>query len=200
MKLFSTVVLVVLFTLSGFAQSHKEEITKNAETYYEYMTNQNFDGVLDYMYPKVFDKLSREQMKLGMEQMFNSPEMKIEFVSNKVTDVSDKMDVEDITYAAVFYNSKMRMTFISEKDKPEEEQKSFLEFMSGIMKTQFGETNVTSDLKTLSLLVNMDANMFAIKDPKYKGWKFIGNDDAMKELVDSIIPESIRTKLLKTKD
>ena len=200
MKLFSTVVLVVLFTLSGFAQSYKEEVTKNAETYYEYMTNQNFDGVLDYMYPKVFDKVPREQLKLGMEQMFNSPEMKIEFVSNTVTDVSDKVEEEGISYAAVFYNSKMRMTFISEKDKPEEEQKSFLEFMSGIMKTQFGEENVTSELKTVSLLVNMDANMFAIKDPKYKGWKFVGNDDAMKALVDSIIPENIRTKLLKTKD
>ncbi|WP_298893464.1 hypothetical protein [uncultured Psychroserpens sp.] len=199
MKLFSTLLFALLVTFSSFSQSHKEEITKNAETYYEYMTNQNFDGVLDYMYPKVFDTASKEQMKAGMEQMFNSPDMKIEFVSNTVTDVTDKMEVENITYAAIFYNSKMRMTFISEKDKSEEEQKSFLEFMEGIMKTQFGETNVTSDLKTVSLLINMDANMFAIKDPKYDGWKFIGNDDTMKELVNSIIPESVRTALLKEK-
>ena len=43
----------------------------------------------------------------------------------------------------------------------------------------------------------MDATMFAIKDPKFDGWKFLGNDDAMQMIVNSIIPEDVRTDLLK---
>ncbi|OUR98123.1 hypothetical protein A9Q86_13765 [Flavobacteriales bacterium 33_180_T64] len=197
MKFFATLIIMLCFTVSSFSQTYTEEITKNAQIYYDYMTNQNFDGVLDYMYPKVFEMAPREQMKLGMEQMFSSPDMKIEFVSNDVTRVTDDTKVEGITYAVVFYNSKMKMTFLSELDKPEEEQKSFLGFMKVTMQTQFGEDNVISDQKAMSLVINMDATMFAIKDPKYTGWKFIGNDDTMKHLVNSIIPESVRTELLK---
>jgi len=197
MKHLLTLCLTLFMTLSVVAQSHKEVIIKEAQTYYDYMTNQNFDGVLDYMYPKVFEMASRDQMKAGMEQMFSSPEMKIEFLNNDVTSVSDKKEVEGVTYAAVYYNSKMKMTFLSELDKPEGDKKTFIDFMKATMDTQFGVENVTSDVETMSLVINMDANMFAIKDPKYDGWKFIGNDDAMQVLVNSIIPESVRTELLK---
>lgn len=198
MKSVFTLLFTLLFTFSGISQSHKDEITKHADTYYDYLTEQNFDGVLDYMYPKVFDMAPKEQMKAGMQQMFNSPDMKIEFVSNEVTHVSKEKEVEGITYAVVFFNSKMKMTFLSETDKPEEEQKGFLEFMKATMDSQFGAENVTSNPKTMSLVINLDANMFAIMDPAYKEWKFIGNDDAMKSLVDTIIPEVVRTELLKT--
>ena len=197
MKYLTSLLLAFLISLSSFAQSHKEEVAKNAQTYYDYMTAQNFDGVLDYMYPKVFEMAPRAQMKAGMEQMFSSPDMKIEFISNDVTRVTDKKEVDGVTYAAVFYNSKMKMTFLSEKDKSPEDQKAFLDFMKVTMDTQFGADNVTSDAEAMSLVINMDANMFAIKDPQYDGWKFIGNDDAMKMLVDSIVPESVRTELLK---
>jgi hypothetical protein len=197
MKNRTTLVVTLLFTVASFAQSHTVEITKNAQTYYDYMTAKNFDAVLDYMYPKVFDMAPRAQMKAGMEQMFSSPDMKIEFVSNDITKVSEEKVVDDITYAAVFYNSKMKMTFVSELDKPQEERKGFFDIMKSTMDSQFGGENVTPDFKTMSLIVNMNATMFAIKNPQYTGWKFLGNDDAMKMLVDSIVPESVRMELIK---
>ncbi|WP_299337945.1 hypothetical protein [uncultured Psychroserpens sp.] len=199
MKHLATLLIALLITTSGLAQSYKTEITKEAETYYKHMENKNFDGVFDYMYPKVFDFAPRDQMKMAMDQMFNSKEMKIEFISNEVQSVSDKKEVDDITYAAVFYNSKMKMTFVSEQDKPEDDKASFLGFMKGTMESQFGEGNVTSDVKDMSLVINMDANMFAINDPKYDGWKFIGNDDSMTQITNSIVPEAVRTELLKEK-
>lgn len=197
MKQLFTIFLSLCMTLSISAQSHKEIITKEAQTYYDYMTNQNFDGVLDYMYPKVFEMAPREQMKMGMQQMFNSPDMKIEFLNNDITNVSEAKEVDGVTYAAVYYNSKMKMTFVSELDKSEEDKSSFIQFMKGTMASQFGEENVEADAETMSLVINMDATMFAIKDPKFDGWKFLGNDDAMQMVVNSIIPEDVRTDLLK---
>jgi len=189
---------VLLISVSIGAQSFKEKVFKNAQTYHDYMTAQNFDGILDYMYPKVFEMAPKADMKAGMEQMFNSPGMKIEFLSNEVTRVTDEKEVSGITYAAVFYSSNMKMTFLSELDKPKDDQKSYLDFMKATMATQFGEQNVTSDINTMSLVVHMDATMFAIQDPQYEGLKFIGNDDAMTTVVNAIIPESVRTDLLKT--
>ncbi|MGB3606903.1 MAG: hypothetical protein WA775_00950 [Psychroserpens sp.] len=197
MKLFSTLIIALSLSFSTVAQSHKTEITKHAQTYFNYITTQNFDGVLDYMYPKVFDLAPKDQMKAAMQQMFNSPEMKIEFLSNTISKVSEEKIVDDITYAAVFYNSKMKMTFVSEMDKEEADKIGFLDFMKGTMETQFGEGNVESNLEAMSLIVTMDSNMFAIKDPTVTDWKFIGNDDAMKQLVNTIVPKAVREELIK---
>ena len=196
MKHFLTLALFYLISFSTFSQSHKEVITKEVKVYFNNMTTQNFDGVLDYMYPKIFDMAPRAQMKLGMEQMFNAKDMRIEFLANDITKISDKMEVDDIAYAAVFYDSKMKMTFLTEDNQTQEDKKGFLMFMKSTMQTQFGEDNVTDDLDTMSLIIKMSATMYAINDPQYQGWKFLGNDDALKMLVDKIVPETVRTQLL----
>jgi len=197
MKYSLALLMALVISVSGFSQSYKTDITKEAQTYYDHLTSKNFDGIFDYMYPEIFELASREQMRAGMEQMFNSKDMKIEFISNDVSSVTDKIEENNVTYAVVFYNSKMRMTFLSEQSKPEAERKEFLKLMQSTMNAQFGEANVTPELGNLALVINMDANMFAINDPKYDGWKFIGNDASMKKLVDSVIPETVRTQLLK---
>lgn len=200
MKHFFTFLLICGWSLATNSQAHKVLLTTEANTYFNHMTNQNFDGVLDYMYPKVFDMAPRAQMKSGMQQMFNAEDMTIEFLSNKVSKVSELMTHQGIDYAALFYTSKMKMTFLTEEGQAEEDKKGFLMFMKATMETQFGEGNVEEDLSSMALIIDMSATMFAIKDPQYKGWKFLGNDDAMKTLVDSVIPEVVRTKLLKEKE
>lgn len=196
MRFFTTLLFAFLITTSSFSQSQTETIEKEAQTYYDYMTKMNLDGVLDYMHPKMFEMASKEQMKAGMEQMFNSPQMKVEFISNTITSISDTKEVDGVTYAIVYFNSKMRMTFLTEKDKPEEQRTDYLELMKSNMAAQFGSENVTIDTETTSLIINNDANMFAIKDPKYDGWKFLGNEKNMAAFVDSVVPETVRTALL----
>ncbi len=199
MRFFTTLVFTLLITISSFSQTNREDIKKEAQAYYDFMTAMNLDGVLDYMHPKMFDMASREQMKAGMEQMFNSPQMKIEFILNDVTSVSDAIEETGITYAVVYYDSKMRMTFLTEKDKPVEEQKSYLDMMESTMVAQFGSENVTADAETMSLVIDNNSTMFAIKDPQYDGWKFLANEKNMAAFVNSIVPEIVRTTLLEKK-
>ncbi len=189
--------LVCFISISAHSQSLKETLTTEANAYFDFMVNQDFDGVLDYMYPKVFEMAPRDQMKVGMRQMFNAEDMKIQFLANDVTKVTDKKALNGIDYAAIFYSSTMKMTFLTEDEQTEEDKKGFLMFMKTTMQTQFGEEHVKEELETMSLIIDMSATMFAINDPQYKGWKFLGNDDAMKMIVNSVIPESIRTELLK---
>lgn len=200
MKHFTILLITLFISFSNFSQSHKDLLKKEVAIYLQHLENENFDGILDYMYPKVFETFPREQLKAGMQQMFNSSEMKIEFISNDIKDVSESIKEGDITYAALFYNSKMRMTFLTEQNQPEEDKKIFIDFMKSTMDTQFGADNITADVKTASLVISMDSEMFAILDPKYKEWKLLGNDDSMKAIIDNIIPESIRTQLLKDKE
>ena len=197
MKHFITFFLICFLSISTYSQSHKEVLTSEANMYFEYLTNQNFDGILDYMYPKVFDLAPREQMKIGMQQMFNAEDMNIQFLANDVTKVSDKKVLDDVEYAVIYYFSTMKMTFLTEEGQTEEDKKGFLMFMKSTLQTQFGEEHVQEELETMSLIIDMNATMFAIKDPQYKGWKFLGNDDSMKTIVNAVIPETVITELLK---
>lgn len=194
----SLIILVFIFLITGtsVSQTDKANIEKEAQTYYDYMTAMNLDKVLDYMHPKMFEMATKAQMKAAMEQMFNSPQMKIEFITNDVTSVSDTMDEAGVTYAVVYYDSKMRMIFTSEKDKPEEERTAYLELMKSTMASQFGADNVVIDNETTSLIIDNTSTMFAIRDPQFEGWKFLGNEKNMAAFVNSIVPETIRTTLL----
>lgn len=197
MKQLVTLIFFCFISISMSSQAHKAVLTKEANTYFDYMSSQNFDGVLDYMYPKVFEMAPRAQMKLGMEQMFNAEDMKIEFLANDIYKISNLVKDNGISYAAIFYDSKMKMTFLTEESQTEEDKQGFLMFMKATMETQFGKENVVENLETMSLIISMKAIMFAIKDPQYKEWKFLGDDDAMKALVNTVISETVRTQLLK---
>ncbi len=200
MKTLSLTLLTLFLSVSVFSQTHKTVLTKEANMYFEYMSNQNFDGVLDYMYPKIFESAPRESMKQGMEQMFNAEDMKIQFLSNNVTKITDQTEADGINYAAIFYDSTMKMTFLSELNQPKEEREGFLMFMKATMESQFGEGNVTEEKEEMALIIKMSATMFAINDPQYDSWKFLGNDDAMKTLVSTIIPDRVKTELLNEKE
>jgi hypothetical protein len=88
------------------------------------------------------------------------------------------------------------MTFLTIKDNSEEERKAYLDMMKTSMTNQFGAENVTVDVATTSVVVNNDASMFAINDPQYDGWKFLGNEKNMAAMINTMIPEVVRKKLL----
>lgn len=197
MKHFKLLCIAFLISITTIAQTNNETVKIQAEEYFSYLENNDFDNLLNSMYPQIFDSFPKDQLKAGMEQMFNNPGMKIEFLSNEVSSLSEAMKKDGKTYMVVFYNTEMKMTFVTEQGKPEEEKAKFLDLMKSSMAAQFGEENVTADVKETALVINVDANMFAISDASYDGWKFIGNDDTMKVLINSIIPEEVRTTLIK---
>ena len=188
--------LVGLISFSSFGVSNKKELKAEAEKYFSYITKKNIDGILNSMYPEVFKAVSRKDLKSGMEQMFNNPEMEVEVLKTKINSFSETVTNEKVDYVLLNYTSEMKMTFLSEINKTEEEKESFLNYMKSIMIAQFGEDNVKVNYETISIDVTSITDMYAIFDIKYNKWKFIGNDNAMKSIINIIIPVEVRNQLL----
>ena len=148
------------------------------------------------MHPKVFESISKEQLKQGMDQMLKNEQMKIEFLSTELFNISDAIEYEGSKYSLVDYANSMRMTFLSEKDKPIDEKEVFINFMKSSMDVQFGEENVKADAKTVSLTIYVKSNLYAVNSSEFDGWKFLSNDANMKTVIDTVIPITIQEQLL----
>ena len=187
--------LVGFISMTSIAKSGNDELKSEAKIYFDYIANKNIDKIIDCMYPEVFKAVSRADLKAGMEQMFNNPGMDVEFLKTDINSVSDKVAHNGIDYLLLNYTSDMKMTFLSEIEKPKEERETFLDYMKNVMVTQFGEKNVMVNYDETSILITSTTDMYAISNSKYDGWKFIGNDDAMKSIINLVIPEEVRNQL-----
>ncbi len=184
--------LFVCFSLSLYAQVDKKTIEAETLKYFGYVETNNSEGVINYMHPKVFETFPKEQMKAGMDKMLDSKEMKIKFLSSKINNITDILEHDNSSYVNIDYTNTMKMIFISEKEKPVEDQKVFMDFMKQTMKSQFGEENVTLDAEHLALIITVNSNLYAVYNVSFEGWKFVGNDDAMTSVINTIIPEKVR--------
>ena len=197
-KLLLSIALII--GLQAFAQTEKETIKTETLAYFKLVENNDADGVMDYLHPKIFESISKEQMKAGMEQMLNNEDMKIEFLTTTLSNISDVIKHEGSRYSLIDYTNDMRMTFLSEKDKPQEEKESFIGIMKSTMEAQFGEENVKADAETVSLVVHVESNIYAIYSKDIGGWKFLGNDANMKTITDTVIPASVQEQFIQQKN
>jgi len=191
MKLF-LLLLTFCFTVILNAQVNKETLEAEALQYFEFVETNNSEGVINYMHPKVFETIPKAQMKAGMDQMLDNEEMKIEFLSSEINKMSDIIENKGNAYVNINYTNEMRMIFLSEKDKSVEEKTAFMDFIKKTMETQFGADNVISDAENLALIVTVKSHLYAVYNEVFGGWKFVGNDDVMAKVINTIIPEKIR--------
>ena len=192
--------ITLIIGLQTFAQTEKDVIKNQTLAYFEMVENNDAEGVMNSLHPKVFETIPREQMKAGMEQMLNNEDMKIEFLTTTLSNISDIIEHEGSKYCLIDYANDMRMTFLSEKDKSEEEKKAFMDIMKSTMDAQFGAENVKVDAETVSLVIYIESNIYAIYNKDMGGWKFLGNDANMKTITDKVIPSSIQEQLIEQKN
>ncbi len=185
-------ILVLFFNLALQGQVDKKTLKAETLKYFDFVEANNSEGVINYMHPKVFETLPKEQMKAGMDQMLDNKDMKIEFLSSDINSITDIIEHENSSYVNIGYTNKMKMVFLSEKEKPVEDQNVFMGFMKKTMDSQFGEKNVSLDAENLALIVTVNSNLYAVYNDDFGGWKFVGNDDAMTAVINTIIPEKVR--------
>jgi hypothetical protein len=189
--------IALFFTLFSFAQTDIDTIKKETLTYFKYVENNNSEGVIGYMHPKVFETVSKEELKAGMDQMLKNEQMKIEFLSTDILNVSDVIEHKKSKFCLLEYSNEMKMTFLSEVEKSLEEKQTFINFMKSTMEAQFGEGNVEANAENAALNIHIESTIYTVYNSEFEGWKFLANDPNMKAVIDTIIPETVRTQLIK---
>ncbi|WP_291131471.1 hypothetical protein [Flavobacterium sp. UBA7682] len=190
MKLKLTVIVALLFAQITLAQD-LASLKEGAQKIYLATATLDYDAILDSTYPKVFEIVSKEQMKEILIETFNGNEqMKIKLLNVAPNfEYGEIKKIGDQNFCLIDHNLEMELT-LTEKIEVEE-----IEMMTDLMKAAMECEKVTFNQETNSFYIKKKATMIGIADAATKNqWKFI-NKDKENVLVNKLFSNKVVTAL-----
>ena len=171
-KMKSKILFFVFFlfqTIAVLAQdmaSLKTEALKS----YKASVNMNFDDIFATTYPKVFDIIPQDQMKMMFGQMMENEQFSIKLVEVEPGfSFGEIKKIEGKTFCFVDHNNVMLMKF----KEPMADGESMVE----IFKSSMNAEKVTYDKASNSFRIETRSTLIAVADDLTKNqWKFLNKD------------------------
>ena len=164
----------------------KNEVREALDTYFKTTVDKDVDGMLDMIYPKLYEKATREQIKAAFDALNNSPLYDVKFQDLKVGGLGEVLSEGDERFCKVNYSFVMGFTM-------QTEDPGTIDQFGNALKTQLGAEKVSWDEDANTYWVANITNMVAIAGPTYEGWKFIELKPEMQSL--NLIPESVLQRM-----
>lgn len=113
-RIILSLLLVSTFSMANAQSKAEKEVKAATDQMFNYMTSKNFDGLVDMMYPKVFEIAPKEMLKTSVKIMLEgSAEMSIIFPKeapeHKISKVYQEKD--GLSFAFVTYDLSIQMIF-----------------------------------------------------------------------------------------
>ncbi len=137
---------------------------------YKASVNMNFDAIFETTYPKVFDIIPQDQMKMMFGQMMENEQFSIKLVEVEPGFTFGEIKkIEGKTFCFVDHNNVMLMKF----KEPMAEAESMVE----IFKSSMNAEKVTYDKASNSFRIETRSTLIAVADDLTKNqWKFLNKD------------------------
>ena len=137
---------------------------------YKASVNMNFDDIFETTYPKVFDIIPKDQMKMMFGQMMENEQFSIKLVEVEPGFTFGEIKkIEGKTFCFVDHNNVMLMKF----KEPMADGESMVE----IFKSSMNAEKVTYDKASNSFRIETRSTLIAVADDLTKNqWKFLNKD------------------------
>jgi hypothetical protein len=133
----------------------------------------NLEKIMDYIYPKLFDIVPRNELLKAMKNGFDNEYVKIDLDSMKVDKIHPVFEMDKGSYAKITYSMVMLMSFKNSKDSADANDNSQNELIKASMAEKYGEENVSMDEATGIIRIHTASPMVAVKDELAKEWCFV---------------------------
>lgn len=174
-------IFLFLFLVKLLNAQADSSLSGRLQAFMKANADMNYEGILDFTYPKIFKLAPRELMLEEIRNTFENEEMTVKMDSLRVDSIYPVFTIGDGHFARVRYSFIMIMHFLPEDDPDEEEEK--LEAILEGMKIQFGENNVRIQDGAIRIAVTSD--LVAVKDEYATDWCFMDilNNKEMNDLI-----------------
>jgi len=179
------------FLAQAAAQNTRESIQARVDNYFEATEKKDWDAVVDMLYPKLFEVVTKEEMT-GVFQGIESEGMKIGMKNFAVNTISDVITHEGEKFASVSYDMEMNIQFTS----VEYRETSVQEMIKSSFEGLYGAENVNYHPEDFSFDIKAARTMFAVAKEDTMDWFFIENDPSQKELTAMLIPAEVVERLV----
>lgn len=184
---FSTLFFLVFSTVAQNKETLKVEVEKMYEASYVL----DYDAILNYTHPKLFDLISKEQMTDVMQNLFENEAFQIRFVHPKVNfTYGDFQKINGTDYCVINYNNAMRMTFDKKlSDEEVAEMKKNLLTSKEYEKVTYEKDRNSFFIEGKSTLVGV------LGEATQNQWKFVNYSVSQAQLANMILGDEVLTKL-----
>ncbi|MFD2908162.1 hypothetical protein ACFSX9_05375 [Flavobacterium ardleyense] len=170
------IVAFTFFLFQAFALLAQDMNTLKSEALRSYKAgiNMNYEDIFDTTYPKVFDIVSKDQMKEMFGQMMDNEQFSIKLIESDPKFLFGEIKkIEDKLFCVLTYNNVMEMTFKVPMEDPEG--------MLDVFKVNMGAEKVTYNKLTSTFKIELRSTLIAVADSLTNNkWKFLNKDNENK--------------------
>ena len=162
-----------------------DEIEPQIEELIAHSVEGNYEKVLDFTHPKLFEIASREMMIQLFEQGFNNDKFEIKILPVEADiDISEVQTIEGEKYALISYNNALSMHFKDDSNL----NKNF----EDMLKLTYPNAEIEFREENNTYLINTRSKMLAISDEFTDGkWKYLNVNEQDKNLMQMLLKESV---------
>lgn len=181
---------IALFATSYSLQAQAQDIQdikSRLNQYFKATEDQNWETVVGYLYPPLFDQVSREDMIQMFDNMSGNG-MELSMSGYRIKRISAPYLHESEQYAEVSYMGSMNIQFTSEAYEAPE----MIGRIKGNLEAAYGNNAVTYNETENTFTVAVDKMLYAIADEASDQWHFIENDK-QNPMIAQLVPAEVRS-------
>ena len=154
----------------------------------------NFEKIMDYIYPKAFSIVPRNQLLQAMKEGYANNVVKIKLDSMKVDKIYPTFEMGNGYYAKITYNMTMLLKLTHSTDSIETNDISQSELIRASMAKKYGDDNVSIDEATGLIRIRTTDQMIAVRDKSVENWCFV-NLNKEDSLINKIFSKEVLDKI-----
>ena len=189
MKYFLIILITAFSTQLSIAQANEKGLKKDLKHYYQLTLDNDFNAIVDYVNPKMFEFVTKEMLVNSFEETFSDEEIKLAINEVKNEKIYPIIKMDSTSYTMIDYSLKMSIRL----NMNEEEDEDFADSLSGIYESMYGEENVEFESKNQTYRIHVDKSMFA--EYVDNRWTFINQEEGMDYIINAVIPEQVQEKM-----
>ncbi|MCB0640238.1 MAG: hypothetical protein KDC44_01300 [Phaeodactylibacter sp.] len=168
---------------------YQKEIEKRLFSYIDHTNKSEWDAMLDMVYPKVFETISRGEMVSTFEGM-ESQGMTILTENPKILNYSEVQTVEGEDFVFVDYSADLTVKLEGEQFQDETIQEMF----RAQLEQAYGPGTVSANETGDEMYVKAEKMLFAISESGKNDWKFLENNGPDVSLLEGYLPAEVIEK------
>ena len=176
-------------TTASTNQGYKKVIEERLYTYIDHTNKSNWDAMLDMVYPKVFQAISRAEMISTFQQM-EAQGMTILTENPKMLNCSEIETVEGEDFVFVDYSADLTVKLSGEQFQDPNIQEMF----RAQLEQAYGPGTVSINESGDEMYVKAEKMLFAISDNAKNDWKFLENNGPDLTMLEGYLPAQIIDK------
>ena len=189
-KIILSAFIAIIFTgvqAQELNATDSKAIDSKVENFLSMIEVKDYTGLLDFMYPPIFEHTSKKSM-FQVFEMLEQAGIELKFQNLEVLEKTSIPSENEVKYAMVKYNIDMELPLNTD------DLKGIAPLMVPMLQSNFGKENVEYNRAESYIHVKGQKFLLGVNDPDYSDWMFLIYDSSFKSALEKTLPASINQK------